>query len=168
MTQASGLYFKMHQRSVDAVEFRRRALDFYKDEITDRLFYEKLAKKISDDQFRSQLIELSRIEDEHASFWEQELKNISEDPSKMKGNWLKIRFLFFVMRLIGPVLTIRMLEHFCDVCMGSTSTTTAPALSALYVVYWMILFHDASPMLFARWWFFTIPAMFRPSKAMRS
>ena len=43
MTQASGLYFKMHQRSVDAVEFRRRALDFYKDEITDRLFYEKLA-----------------------------------------------------------------------------------------------------------------------------
>lgn len=111
MTQASNLYFKKHQRCVEPAEFRRKALDFYRDEITDRLFYEKLAKKISDDQFRSQLLELSRIEHEHASFWEQELKNISEDPSKLKGNRLKIRFLFFVMRLIGPVLTIRMLEH---------------------------------------------------------
>ncbi len=96
---------------MEVSDFKRRASEFYKDEITDRAFYESLSKRVDDATFKEQLKELSRIEDEHASFWQDELKKLSYDTSKLKKKGLKIRLLFFVMRILGPALTIRMLEH---------------------------------------------------------
>ena len=92
-------------------EFKKRALEFYKDEVTDMTFYDRLASRIQDAEFKGQLQELSSIEKDHAGFWKMELERSSEDVSRIKGKGMKISFLLFLMRILGPVLTIRMLEH---------------------------------------------------------
>ena len=92
-------------------DFKKRALEFYKDEVTDMTFYDRLASRIQDAEFKGQLQELSNIEKDHAGFWKMELERSSEDVSKIKGKGVKISFLLFLMRILGPVLTIRMLEH---------------------------------------------------------
>lgn len=96
---------------VESAEYKAKAAEFYQDEITDREFYETLAKRISDEQFRKNLIDLAKIEAEHANFWGSELKKHNGDASKIQPKFWKLRLLFFVMRIIGPVLTVRMLEH---------------------------------------------------------
>jgi predicted membrane protein (TIGR00267 family) len=96
---------------VENNEFKKRALEFYKDEVTDMTFYDKLSSRIQDPEFKGQLQELSNIEKEHAGFWKHELQGVSQDVSNIGGKGLKISLLLLLMRLLGPVLTIRMLEH---------------------------------------------------------
>lgn len=96
---------------MESNDFKKRALEFYKDEVTDMTFYDRLSSRIQDPEFKEQLHELSNIEKDHAGFWRQELEGVSEDVSNVEGKGLKISFLLFLMRILGPVLTIRMLEH---------------------------------------------------------
>lgn len=96
---------------MEASEYIEKAAEFYQDEITDRAFYDSLAERISDDQFRKSLRDLAKIEDQHAAFWGSELKKNNVDASNIRAKHWKLRFLFFIMRVIGPELTVRMLEH---------------------------------------------------------
>ena len=96
---------------MESNEFKKRALEFYKDEVTDMTFYDKLSSRMGDADFKQQLQELSSIEKEHAEFWRQELEKLSEDISRIRGKGFKISFLLFLMKILGPVLAIRMLEH---------------------------------------------------------
>jgi len=96
---------------LESTDLAKRAIEFYKDEITDMAFYDRLSSRIDDQSFKEQLQELSSIEKEHAGFWKDELEKLSLGTSGIKGKGFKISFLLFVMRLLGPVLTIRMLEH---------------------------------------------------------
>ena len=84
---------------------------FYRDEITDKEFYRRLARKTEDEDFRNSLLRLSNIESEHSKFWKEELERLGVNVAKIRHNRLKVALLMFVRRIIGPYLTVRLLEH---------------------------------------------------------
>ncbi len=99
------------QLNVDSTEYGEQVKIFYRDELTDKFFYKSLASKTKDEQFRKNLLDLSKVEHKHANFWKSELKRLNIDSSNLQPRYGKIRLLFFIMKIIGSVLTVRMLEH---------------------------------------------------------
>lgn len=90
---------------------RQEMLEFYRDEITDRDFYAKLASRIEPGDFRNNLIRLSKIEERHSNFWKQLLSDSGYNPARVRHSSLKIFSLLFVLRFLGVFLTVRLLEH---------------------------------------------------------
>lgn len=86
-------------------------IKFYRDEITDMEFYRRLARRTDDEDFRNSLIRLSDIELEHSKFWKEELERSGANIRKIKYARAKVLFLMFVRLIIGPYLTVRLLEH---------------------------------------------------------
>lgn len=85
--------------------------EYYRDELTDLEFYKRLSAKTADEDFRKNLERLSEIEKEHAKFWKMELERRGVKTTKIKYKKAKVRFLIFIRRILGPYLTVRLLEH---------------------------------------------------------
>ncbi len=86
-------------------------LRFYRDEMTDRDFYLRLSKKVSDEDFRQNLVRLAGVEDEHLNFWKKRLEEKGFDTSRIKHHGFKLAMLMTALKFIGVFLTIRLLEH---------------------------------------------------------
>lgn len=86
-------------------------VDFYRDEITDRDFYVRLAKRLDPGDFQDNLLRLSRIEERHSAFWKRLLQERGYNTSRIRHNSIKLMFLMFVLRFLGLFLTVRLLEH---------------------------------------------------------
>lgn len=86
-------------------------LRFFRDEMTDRDFYLKLADKVKDDDFRKNLVRLAHVEDEHLNFWKDRLEEKGVDTSGIKRHGFKLAMLLTALKFIGVFLTVRLLEH---------------------------------------------------------
>lgn len=86
-------------------------IGFYRDEITDREFYKRLAESVEDQSFKENLSKLSRVEEEHSKFWKKHLEEVGQDLSKVKHRRGRVLWLLFLSKLIGNYLTVRLLEH---------------------------------------------------------
>ena len=86
-------------------------IGYYKDEITDREFYLRLAKKIKDSEFKASLIRLSNVESGHADFWKVNLEKNGVVASRIRPKRVKIMLLLLLRYIIGEFLTVRLLEH---------------------------------------------------------
>jgi VIT1/CCC1 family predicted Fe2+/Mn2+ transporter len=86
-------------------------IGYYKDEITDREFYLKLAKRTEDADFKASLIRLSDVESNHADFWKVNLEKNGVKASKIRPKRIKIKLLLILRYIIGEFLTVRLLEH---------------------------------------------------------
>lgn len=84
---------------------------FFRDEITDREFYRRLADQVEDESFRENLKRLSDVEDKHSRFWKGNLEKIGVDTSAIRYKKLKVLWLLFLSRVIGTYMTVRLLEH---------------------------------------------------------
>lgn len=86
-------------------------VEFYRDEMTDRDFYLRLSRKVTDEEFRKNLIRLAGVEDEHLNFWKSRLEERGIDVSRIKHHGIKISMLMVALKFIGIFLTVRLLEH---------------------------------------------------------
>ncbi|WP_393971492.1 VIT1/CCC1 family protein [Oxyplasma meridianum] len=84
---------------------------FYRNEITDMIFYDKLSRRVKDDSFRNSLIRLSETEKSHSNFWKQRLEKSGIKVDEIRPKFGRIRGLLVIRRLIGNYLSIKLLEH---------------------------------------------------------
>lgn len=84
---------------------------FFRDEITDREFYKRLALHVDDEAFKKNLIRLSDVENRHSGFWKDNLQKVGVDTSGIRYKRLKVLWLLFLSRIIGTYMTVRLLEH---------------------------------------------------------
>lgn len=84
---------------------------FYRDEITDMEFYNRLAEQVEDESFRNNLMKLSKVEEEHSGFWKEHLASEGVNVSSIKPKKSKVAWLLLLSKLIGTYLTVRLLEH---------------------------------------------------------
>jgi predicted membrane protein (TIGR00267 family) len=84
---------------------------FYRNEITDMIFYDKLSQRVDDDQFKNSLKHLSETEKIHANFWRQRLEKSGVKVDGIRPKFGRIRGLLVIRKLIGNYLAIKLLEH---------------------------------------------------------
>jgi predicted membrane protein (TIGR00267 family) len=84
---------------------------FFRDELTEMVFYEKLSERVSDPRLKSALTELSSMEKKHSEFWKTFLEAHGVPTEKMKPH----RYIIFAMllfhKVLGTGLTVKILEH---------------------------------------------------------
>ncbi|WP_075056768.1 hypothetical protein [Thermogymnomonas acidicola] len=86
--------------------------EFYRDEITDMEFYRKLSGTMKGTDLGDSLARLSDVEREHSDFWRKAIESSGgESVSHIRPRYGKISLLLFLRRILGTVLTVRMLEH---------------------------------------------------------
>lgn len=96
---------------MDDASLIERCKAYYRDELTDELFYLRLSARIKDQWLSENLSRLSKIEKKHSGFWKRILEAKGFDTSKVKANRLKVSVLLFVSRLVGTALTVKLLEN---------------------------------------------------------
>ncbi|MHB1439927.1 MAG: VIT1/CCC1 transporter family protein [Cuniculiplasma sp.] len=92
-------------------EEEKLLVEFYRDEITDREFYKKLAERSKKKPLKDKLEYLAGMEDSHSNFWLERLKASNRKYDNMKPKSVKIFFLMILTALIGNNLTINLLER---------------------------------------------------------
>ncbi len=85
-------------------------ISFYREELTDRRMYEKLANATSDEKYRENLKRLANVEDSHSKFWVDELEKRGVDVSTIKHKKLKLFFVILASKFVGRYLSVRLLE----------------------------------------------------------
>ncbi len=85
-------------------------ISFYREELTDKRMYEKLAASTSDAEYRENLIRLSNVENSHAEFWGNELKRRGVEVSGLKHKRLKLFLALLASKFVGQYLSVRLLE----------------------------------------------------------
>ena len=90
---------------------RKKWIKFYRDELTDKEFYDRLSKRSEDAEFSAGLKRLSHIEGTHASFWKKYLERNGVKTDKLRPRRFKIKVLLFVSSILGQYLSVRLLEH---------------------------------------------------------
>ena len=86
-------------------------LEFYRDEITDREFYSRLARRSRDKEFSRELEHLASVEKVHSEFWGEMCSRKNIDLDKCKPRRWKILSMLFLSRILGKGLTIRLMEY---------------------------------------------------------
>ncbi len=90
---------------------RRKWIKFYRDELTDKEFYDKLSGKTNDAEFSASLKRLSTIEGTHSAFWKKYLEKNGVRTDGLGPRSLKIAMLLLFSRVLGQYLSVRLLEH---------------------------------------------------------
>ncbi|MCL4323570.1 MAG: VIT1/CCC1 family protein [Candidatus Thermoplasmatota archaeon] len=85
--------------------------DFYRDEITDREFYKKLAKRSKNKNLRDKLDYLAEMEESHSTFWKDRLNKAYGKGADLKPRGFKIFMLLFLTKFLGNNLTVNLLER---------------------------------------------------------
>jgi predicted membrane protein (TIGR00267 family) len=85
--------------------------DFLKDELTDMVFYARLAPTIKDEQFSKNLLRLSAIEKKHSEFWRASLEEKGVATKRIRPKNFKISILLVLRWLIGSNLAIKLVEY---------------------------------------------------------
>jgi len=85
--------------------------EFLRDELTDMVFYAKLAPTIKDEQFSKNLLRLSAIEKKHSDFWRSSLEENGIETKKIRPKRFKIAILLILRWLVGSNLAIKMVEY---------------------------------------------------------
>ena len=85
--------------------------EFYRDEITDREFYRKLAKRSRNKVLKEKLDYLAEMEESHSEFWMKRLIKLGSEKNEIKPRSVKIFFLLFLTRILGNNLTVNLLER---------------------------------------------------------
>ena len=85
-------------------------ISFYREELTDKRMYQKLAASTSDADYRENLIRLSNVENSHAEFWGNELKRRGVEVSGLKHKRLKLFLTLLASKFVGQYLSVRLLE----------------------------------------------------------
>ena len=86
-------------------------VSFYRNEITDMIFYDKLSRRVNDNDFKSSLLHLSETEKIHANFWKQRLEKSGMKVDEIRPKFGRIRALLVIRKLMGNYLSIKLLEH---------------------------------------------------------
>jgi len=86
-------------------------IGFYRNELTDMLFYDKLSRRVKDDEFRKSLLRLSETEKIHANFWKLRLVKSGISVDGIKPRFGKIKGLLMIRKVMGNYLSIKLLEH---------------------------------------------------------
>jgi len=90
----------------------KTAIKSLEDEEIAQVFYEYLAKRVSDKVLSEKLRELASIEASHANFWEDFLKTRNLRPRTSKFRKLvSLTLLKFTYRVFGLGFVIKLLEH---------------------------------------------------------
>lgn len=88
-----------------------RTKNFYRDELTDMVFYSRLSRKVKDPWLRQSLERLSSIEKEHSEFWKEYLSKKNVDVSHLGPRRFRISYMLFLHRILGTGLTAKIMEH---------------------------------------------------------
>ncbi|MCL4438342.1 MAG: VIT1/CCC1 family protein [Candidatus Thermoplasmatota archaeon] len=96
---------------MDEASLIQKCIKYYRDELTDELFYIRLSERISDKWLAENLARLSKIEKKHSSFWKGLLENKGIRTESIKPRKLKVSFMVFLSRIIGTPLTVKLLEN---------------------------------------------------------
>ena len=86
-------------------------IGFYRNELTDMLFYDKLSRRVKDDEFRKSLLRLSETEKIHANFWKLRLVKSGVSVDGIRPRFGKIKGLLMIRKVMGNYLSIKLLEH---------------------------------------------------------
>lgn len=86
-------------------------IGFYRNELTDMLFYDKLSKRVKDEEFRKSLLHLSETEKIHANFWKLRLVKSGVSVDGIRPRFGKIKGLLMIRKFMGNYLSIKLLEH---------------------------------------------------------
>lgn len=86
-------------------------ISFYKDELTDMEFYNRLAKTTNDKDFKEKLFFLAGIEKSHSEYWGQKLTEYGEKIERFRYKKLRVTLLYFLSFILGKTLTINLLER---------------------------------------------------------
>ncbi len=86
-------------------------LEFYRDELTDREFYLKLARKSHEKEFSDDLERLASVEETHSRFWADLARKKGLNPDKVRARRLKVRGMSFLSSVLGKGLTIKLMEY---------------------------------------------------------
>ena len=89
----------------------QKCIKYYRDELTDELFYIRLSERIRDNWLAENLTKLSKIEKKHSNFWKSLLENKGIKTDSIKPRRMKVGFLVFISRVIGTPLTVKLLEN---------------------------------------------------------
>ena len=96
---------------MDEASLIQKCIKYYRDEITDELFYIRLSERISDSWLSDNLSRLSKIEKKHSNFWKSLLESKGVKTESIKPRKMKVGFLVFLSRIIGTPLTVKLLEN---------------------------------------------------------
>lgn len=86
-------------------------IGFYRNELTDMLFYDKLSRRVRDDEFKKSLVHLSETEKNHANFWKLRLVNSGVRVDEIRPSFGRIKGLLLLRKVLGNYLSIKLLEH---------------------------------------------------------
>ncbi len=92
-------------------EIEKLMLNFYRGEIRDTVFYQKLSERERNENLKENLIKLSQIEKYHSEFWASLLKKHGIDYAKYKVNMFYINILLLLRFILGLSLTLKILER---------------------------------------------------------
>ena len=85
--------------------------EFLRDELTDMVFYARLAPTIKDEQFNQNLMRLSVIEKKHSDFWRASLEENGIATKKIRPKKFKIAIMLILRWFIGSNLAIKLVEY---------------------------------------------------------
>ncbi|MEM0155741.1 MAG: VIT1/CCC1 transporter family protein [Thermoplasmataceae archaeon] len=90
---------------------RKMRVNFLRDELSDMVFYTRLARTIKDPQFSDSLLRLSEIERKHAEFWKSSLEDKGVSAKNIGPRNLKIVFMLLLRWFVGSNLAIKLVEY---------------------------------------------------------
>ena len=93
------------QPAIQTINQIEQIKDFQRNEITEYHIYNKLAKKIKDAENQKILENIASEEQKHYEFWK------SFTNAEVKPNFGKIRFYYFIARILGLTFGIKLMER---------------------------------------------------------
>lgn len=113
MKSLKSIPFNFHKSLslMDDASLIQKCKEYYRDELTDELFYLKLSARIKDQWLSENLSRLSKIERKHSGFWKRILDSKGLDTAKIRPNRLRVHILLLVSRIVGIPLTVKLLEN---------------------------------------------------------
>jgi VIT1/CCC1 family predicted Fe2+/Mn2+ transporter len=95
---------------MDAADQKMRT-SFLRDELSDMVFYTRLARTMKDRQFSESLVRLSEIERKHSEFWRSALEDNGVPAKNIGPRNFKIAFMLLLRWFIGSNLAIKLVEY---------------------------------------------------------
>ena len=89
----------------------KKCIRYYRDELTDELFYRTLASRLKDRWLSENLLRLSAIEKKHSNFWKDLLVSKGIDTGRIGSRRFKVWLMVRLSRIIGTPLTVKLLEN---------------------------------------------------------